>query len=50
MWKLYGHTGLVVKTSATGSGQAGHKLIFQIVMYTTPRLGYSGTQLVTQVT
>ena len=29
---------------------ASHKLIFQIVMYTTLKLGYSGTQLVAQVT
>jgi len=29
---------------------ASHKLIFQIVMYTTARLGYSGNQLVAQVT
>ena len=28
----------------------GHKLIFQIVMYATPKLGYSDTQLVAQVT
>lgn len=28
----------------------GHKLIFRIVMYTTAELGYSGNQLVAQVT
>jgi hypothetical protein len=31
-------------------GRIGHKLIFQIVMYTTAWLGYSGNQLVAQVT
>jgi hypothetical protein len=30
--------------------EAGHKPIFQIVMYTTELLGYSGIQLVAQVT
>jgi len=36
--------------TSTGRAALGHKLIFQIVMYTTPKLGYSDTQLVAQVT
>lgn len=32
------------------SQAVSHKLIFQIVMYTTALLGYSGNQLVAQVT